>query len=329
MRAHRFFLFLLAMSGVLVALNCQVQAGTQKTGSGASASGPSSGKQIEVVFRASLDELAKKLPTELTLYRSAPDEVGTTQREALNTLLGKGSYFELQEASGGVFAGDMARLWAKAPKFTDEVNIPDEKRIRTTAEGFLEKIKGLPGDQKMVQHISVDTMELMDKSGQRRSLPMGVNVTYRRLLEGYEVVGPGGKLKIFHDTNGDVVGYQRVWRKLSPEREMQPLISIHQAADRFKENPLGRVLLSDVDKIEVTSIRLAYLEHGIAESQQYLQPIYLFGCIAHVKSGNRTARVPYARYMEALVKPPEALWPSGREHKTGVRPQTPPRPGED
>jgi hypothetical protein len=172
-------------------------------------------------------------------------------------------------------------------------------------------------------------MELMDKNGERRSLPMGVNVTYRRLLEGYEVVGPGGKLKIFHDTNGDVVGYQRVWRKLSPEKERQPLISIRQAADRFKENPLGRTLLSDVDKIEVTEIRVAYLEHGIAVSQQYIQPIYLFSCIAQVKSGDRMAQVPYARYMEALVKPQDALWPSGRKHEPGVRPKTLAKPGED
>jgi hypothetical protein len=329
MRAPKFFLFLLLMSGVLVVLNWQVQAGTQKMAPGGSASSLSSERQIEVVFRALLDELAKELPTKLTLYRSAPDEVGANQREALQAFLGKGTYFELQKASGGVFAGDMARLWAKAPDFTDEVKSPDEKRILMTAERFLENIKGQPGDQKTLQHVSVDTMELMDKGGQRRSLPMGVNVTYRRLLEGYEVVGPGGKLKVFYDTNGDIVGYLRVWRKLSPEKEKRPLISIHQAADRFKEDPLGRALLCDVDKVEVTEIRLAYLEHGIADRQQYLQPIYLFTCIAHVKSGDRMAQVPYARYMEALVKPPEALWPSGREYKTGVRPKTAPRPGED
>lgn len=328
MSAPRFVLFLLLTSGILVS-NWQVQAGTQKTDTDGPSSGSSGGRQIKVVFLVSLDELAKKLPTKLALYHCAPDEAGAAQREALQSFLGKSAHFELQEASGGVFAGDMDRLWAKAPKFKDEIKSPDEKRIRTTAENFLAKIKGLPGKQETVRRVTIDTMELMDKSGERRTLPMGVNVTYRRLLEGYEVVGPGGKLKVFHDTNGDVVGYQRVWRKLRPEKERQPLISIRQAADRFKENPLGRALLSDVDKIEVTEIRIAYLEHGIAVSQQYLQPIYLFSCIAHVKAGDQMAQVPYARYMEALVLLPEALWPGGREHEPGRRLKTLPRPGED
>jgi len=158
---------------------------------------------------------------------------------------------------------------------------------------------------------------------------MGVNVTYRRILEGYEVVGPGGKLKIFHDMNGDVAGYLRVWRKLSPEKEMQPLIPIRQAVGRFQENPLGRSLLSDVKKVEVTEIRIAYLEHGITVSQHYLQPIYFFSCIAHVKSGDRKVQIPYVRYMEALVNPPESLWPNGRKYEPGIRTEVLAKPGED
>jgi len=314
MKAPKCFLFLLLMSGLFFILTWQAQAGNQK---------------IEVAFQVSINELVKKMPKKMTVYRTVPDEVGQTQREALKTFLGKGSHFELQEASGGVFAGDMTRMWAKSPNFTDEIKDPDEKHILMTTENFLAKIKGQPGEQQTVRRVSVDTMELMNKSGERRSLPMGINVTYRRLLEGYEVVGPGGKLKIFHDTNGDVVGYLRVWRKLSPEKEAQPLIPIRQAADRFKENPLGRSLLSDVKKVEVTEIRIAYLEHGITVSQHYLQPIYLFSCIAHVKSGDRTARIPYVRYMGALVKPPETLWPSGRKHEPGIRPKTLAKPGED
>jgi hypothetical protein len=155
MSIPKFFLFLLLTSGVLIVSNWQVQAGTQKISSDESASGPSSGKQIEVVFRVSLDELAKKLPTKLALYRCVPDEAGAAQRGALlQSFLGKGAHIELQEASGGVFAGDMDRLWAKAPNFTDEIKDPDEKHILTTAENFLAKIKGQPGEQQTVRRVT-------------------------------------------------------------------------------------------------------------------------------------------------------------------------------
>ena len=328
MSTSRFFLFLLLTSGLLVA-NWQVQAKTLKTNIDKSSLDPSISKQIEVAFLVSLDELAQKMPTDMALYICAPDEVGATQREALQAFMGKRAYFELQEASGGVFAGDMDRLWAKAPQFDDTIESPDEKRIRTKAENFLTQINGLPGDQKTIRRVSFDTMELMDKDGKRRSLPMGVNVTYRRLLEGYEVVGPGGKLKVFHDTKGDVVGYQRVWRKLSLEKENQSLISINQVVERFKENPLGRALLSDVEKVEVKEVRLVYLEHGISDFQKYLQPVYLFSCIAHVKAADRVVQVPYVRYMEALVVPPENLWSSGRKQASDIRPKKLPKPGED
>jgi len=128
MKAPKCFLFLLLMSGLFFILTWQAQAGNQK---------------IEVAFQVSINELVKKMPKKLTVYRTVPDEVGQTQREALKTFLGKGSHFELQEASGGVFAGDMTRLWNKAPGFTDQVKTPDKNRMRTTAENFLEKIWNL------------------------------------------------------------------------------------------------------------------------------------------------------------------------------------------
>ena len=286
-------------------------------------------RDAEVVFKVPLGELAERAPRKLTLYRTAPDEAGAAQQKSLKAAFGKAAHFETDKVSGGVFSADKDRLWAQPPKSVGEIQSPDEERSRKTAERFLREIKGLPEGQKTIQRVSVDTMERKDKEGVRQSRTVGVNVTYRRLLQGREVVGPGGKLKVFLDAKGEPAGYLRVWRRLKPE-QAERLISFQEALERFKKDPLGRVLLSGVEKVEVTDIRPAYLEHGVGVAQKYVQPIYLFNCTAHVKVGDQQlVQVPYARYMAALVKPPEPLWPRGREYKAGERPKVTATPGED
>jgi hypothetical protein len=188
--------------------------------------------------------------------------------------------------------------------------------VRASAENFLRKINGLPGKQATVQRVSYEQMEMRDKAGRHTQLPMAANVTYRRLLGGYEGVGPGGKVKVFHDMRGNVAGYLRVWRTLTPISRGEPLISLDEAVKRFKENPLGRVMLSGVTRVEVLDMRPAYLELGLGDVQQYVQPIFLFDCMAYVQGGDRESQVPYVRYMEALVKVPEPLWPEGKTHES-------------
>lgn len=317
------------MTAALTSSYWQMPALAQDSGSEKVTSSAVREGQIEVVFKVPLDELAKKIPAAMTFYRCGPDKKAV-QREALLEILGKDTHIEVHEASGGVFAGDMGRLWAKAPSIKDQYHLPDDKLIIERTEKFLDMIGGLSTDLKTVRRISVDTVELMDNKGERRSMPIGVNVTYRRILNGYEVIGPGGKLKIYHTTDGEVAGYQRVWRNILEEDEKQPVQPIEKAAELFRKDPLGRALLSDVKKVEVTDIRLAYHEQGIAESQQYLQPIYQFTCIAHVmKSDNEVMQVPYTRYMTALVKPPVPLWPGDQKYEPDKRPETLPARGED
>lgn len=283
--------------------------------------------QIEVVFQVSLDELAMKLPKKLMLYQASPDPIAITQRQALERFFGKAAYFEVAEASGGLFCADLSRLWAKAPRPDDQVLALGAQEIRTIAERFLAQIGGMPGE-KIVVYTSTDTMEFVDTRGQRRTLPVGYNMTCRRLVDGYEVVGPGGKIKVFLDLSGQVAGYLRVWRRLVPLRE-EPLITIHQAADKFKTKPLGNVLLADVKKVEVKGIKLVYFELGMYERQRYLQPAYEFQCVAYVEGDGKIWQVPYTVYIEALQQLPEPLWPSGPQYEPGGRPSTMPKAGED
>lgn len=279
---------------------------------------------IEVVFQVSLDELAKKFPGKLMVYRTYPDPEGMAQRTALERFFGKSAYFEVEEVSGGVFCADLSRLWAKAPRPGDKVPTLRDRSLRATVQEFLTAIRGIP-EEKTTVSTSTDRMEFVDPRGTRQSLPLSYNLTYRRLLEGYEVVGPGGKIKVFLDLGGQVAGYLRVWRKLAPVGE-QALISVYEAAERFKTDPLGTVLLADVKRVVVSELRLAYLARGMADPQHYLQPIFLFTCTAYTQKGEQTQ---YVRYMEALSQPPEPLWPEGGSYSPEERPRTLPKPGED
>jgi hypothetical protein len=280
---------------------------------------------IEVVFKLPLDELEKRLPRSMVLYRAAPDETASGQGKAVAALFGKRAHVEVHKHSGGIFSADMNRLWTEPPEKAGEAKRMDEQAVRASAEDFLKRIDGLPAKQKTVHRVSFDKMESIGKEGVRHSHLMSANITYRRLLNGYEGVGPGGKLKVFHDMRGDVAGYLRVWRKLTPERRPQPVITLGEAMERLKKDPLGTVMLDAVMRVEVNAMRPAYLELGMAEKQEYVQPVYVFDCVAYLKAGDLETKVPYVRYMQALTKPPEALWPRGKVHKVIDRPKAPPK----
>jgi len=222
------------------------------------------GSKIEIVYEVDLGELAERLPRELMLYTTKPDPVAASQQKALEAALGGRFHFEASEASGGVFAVDRSRLWMRPPKPNDDAVELSKDEVRRVAESFLDTIDGMP-PKTVTTAISTDTMVFIDRDGGEKRVPMGRNTTYRRLLDGIEVAGPGGKIKTFHDLKGHVVGYLRVWRELEPA-EVMPLIPMDEAIRRFEERPLGRSLLGGVSKVDVTRVQLGYLERGLTET---------------------------------------------------------------
>ena len=280
---------------------------------------------IKVVYKVDLEQLAKKLPGRLMVYRTSPDQGGESQMEAVKKFFGSESNMvvDMQKASGGIFAADLNRLWARVPGFNDEVPPLDRKQILAATAAFLSEINGNP-QEKTVRRFSTDSVELTDKEGKQKVLPLGANITYRRILNGYKVIGPGGKIKIFHDSEGMVAGYLRVWRSLKAE-SVKPLIGVFGARDEFNKNPLGDTLLADISEVNVNNITLAYLERGINQSQNYLQPIYVFDCTAFYKGTEKAEGTRYTRYVAALTKQPEPLWQEGEEYKSDRRRKALPR----
>lgn len=284
--------------------------------------------EIDIQFKVSAAKLKADSPSSMFFYRCAMDRSSQNQKASLKEFFGQSSFMEIREKSGGIFAADMKRLWASRPKMNDDIKRMGKREALQKTDDFLKRVKGTPVES-IVKRFSEDKMKFIKKDQEESSLPMGWNVTYRRVLKNYEVVGPGGKIKTYLNTNGDIVGYIRIWRELSPEKEA-PIISPDKAVEKFKKDPIGTALLSNVEKIEVTDIKLAYLELGISASQNYLQPIYLFRAMAYSKGrGDKLTELPYTRYIAALADPPEALWPKGRDHKPGKRTGKKFKAGED
>ena len=283
---------------------------------------------IDIEFMVSIDKVAAKSPETMLLYRCAPDRSAKAQESQLKEIFGNAFFLETVEMSGGIFAANMERLWSKPPDPSTKGTELQEKVALEQSKNFLNRIKGIP-EEKTLVYFSGDRMEFIQKDGEQRSVPAGWNVTYRRLLQDFEVMGPGGKIKIFMGTDGDVVGYMRVWRQLTLEKQV-PIISAHEAAEEFKKDPVGRALIADVEKIKVTDMRLAYLELGMSMPQHYLQPVYFIKAIAFSKGKKEDLlEIPYTRYIAALMTPPQALWPEGREYKSQERIEKKYRPGDD
>jgi hypothetical protein len=314
-------LFVVLMSAFLLT-GWQAWAEEQNAGKpGPPEQAQASASKIKVAYKVSLADLAKKLPTKLMVYRTSLDPQGASQVQAVKKFFGDGKnvFAEVPKNSGGLFAADLDRLWARVPGIDEQVPPLDEKKIRTAANSFLSEIKGIPVGTR-VSRFSNDTVEMADKEGKRRTLPFGANLTYRRVVNGYRVVGPGGKIKVFHDIDGLVAGYLRVWRSLKAEKK-RSLVNVFKAAETFDQNPLGDTLLADISRVNVNKINLAYLERGVNHAQSYLQPIYVFDCTAFYKGSESTQSTRFTRYVAALSEPPEPLMPQGQVYQSDPRPK--------
>ncbi len=242
--------------------------------------------------------LEKTLP-ELLVYHAKPEKPDTPPRE----LFGTNPYVEVGSKSGGIFCADLDRLWADSPESEEPTVEVNEDLAIQVAERFLASI-GKPDKDIAPPTVSVDWMDVTDRTGKSWRVLQGYNVTYRRLIDGYTSTGPGGRIRVFLDRNVEVVGYLRVWRELTPYEKFART-SVSEAVDSVKRNPLGHVTLGGVRWVEVNDIELAYLEWGTEEAQRYIQPVYVFHCTAHGDSWE----AQYVRYQEAIDCSPEPIWP--------------------
>jgi hypothetical protein len=249
---------------------------------------------IDVSVEFNLDGAEKSLAGELRVFEAHADGKASSVYAALRSRWGEKADGDVARVSGGVFVGDMGRLWSTAPMRAEY---------------------GLPGEAFEISTAS-DRAELLTEKGERTTVLLGFNVTLRRTLDQLAMVGPGGRVKVFLDAAGEPAGYLRVWREVEAIGTY-PRRMLEEAIAELKEDPLGPVIASDVVSVRVTGVRLAYYERGMFDAQQFIQPVYAFTCLARIEGVRE--ELAYERYILALEKQFEPILPIGDRFQSEKR----------
>ena len=283
---------------------------------------------INVSVEFNLGQMERTLNRELRVFEAHADGKASWVYDALRSLWGNKADGDIARVSGGVFVGDMGRLWSTAPTRAEAKRVSSDE-LREVGLNFASEY-GLP-EERFVISTATDRAELLSEKGERTNVVLGFNVTLRRTLDQLAMVGPGGRVKVFLDVAGEPAGYLRVWRE-AEAIGTYPRRMLEEAVAELKENPLGPVIASDVVSVRVTAVRLAYYERGMFDAQQFIQPVFAFTCLARIEAVRE--ELAYERYLLALEKGFEPILATGDRLQAEKRFEKPreggPRiPGQD
>ncbi len=120
-----------------------------------------------------------------------------------------------------------------------------------------------------VTRLTVGEASVESKRGSERVIDVGV--AFRRLVGGVPVDGPGGKVIVYMDQNGELTGFDRIWRPVAKVRAPVRQLLPPQAA----EEDLLRYWAQETGRIDVVDMRFGYVELGYRARQTVLQPAYV------------------------------------------------------
>ncbi len=155
-------------------------------------------------------------------------------------------------------------------------NLPSEEEAVEIALKALERYGGVPADA-VLRGVRTEYVSYVDSSaGEVGQEPTLVVVSFKREINGFPVVGPGGKITVFIGENGTVVDLVKIWRKLEYAGDVR-VISPEKAYELLQN---GEVLRKPMGKLnlEVVKIEPGYYAGGIGEKQEYYYPVWIFHC---------------------------------------------------
>jgi hypothetical protein len=159
-------------------------------------------------------------------------------------------------------------------------NVTPESEAPQVVQKILDTYGGLPKDAGEIkvwtqyQDYCVPDTTSGSTSHVTTSYPELVRIMYERSIDGFPVVG-GGFIRIEIGRDGEVISFDKVWRTVTPVKKVQ-VISSSQALNRILAGEvLNAVPKCDCD-VTVTEVKLAYLEKGYNETQEYIEPIWVF-----------------------------------------------------
>ncbi len=212
----------------------------------------------------------------------------------------------LYRASGGLRFHDNARWQVDDGKA--HVTFDDAAAVKM-AQRYIEELALVPLDEcrlLRVTRLNVGVVERQTGLAEERVIDVGV--AFQRIIDNVPVIGPGGKVMVYIDHNGDMTGVDRIWREIQGVHQSDvalraPEYAQQDVVQHWGEQGSGLIAIED--------IRFGYFEMGWEGAQRYLQPAYFLPLTIKATEGPLAGR-PVTRsehFVAAATKPPEPLMP--------------------
>jgi len=180
------------------------------------------------------------------------------------------------EASGG-FSYMFDNLIFMATE--DQPKLPSEGEAFDLAVRFLKERLLLPRDAVVdSRRVRFSKPTLIERNAREqrtiREIVTDIEVRFPRILNGYNVRGPGAKLYVTFGHGGQIVGVARIWREV--EKAERELASIRPTeALRLLEQGAGVLdVFPDCVRAAVTSMQLIYWMEEPKSQQRVVLPAY-------------------------------------------------------
>ncbi|MCK0111972.1 DUF6345 domain-containing protein [Ornithinimicrobium sp. F0845] len=257
---------------------------------------------------------------ELDLDRLAIDILGgrdltSTTRGGATQVRGADVMIDVDAGRGGVWAGDLGRLWRAEP-----VDTPDAEAVAEIAQSTLDRTRMVPefGERFRMTRGKVRYGQLLTEDDGGRSSRRGeavfsqeveLDVSDRDDLKAktLPMFGGGGRFTTTVGDGGQVVGVAGVWRGAESVDE-RPLLEVDEA--------LERAGIGTSPGVKVTSAELGYYAAPAFAAQDLLFPVYAVRGEVHDGKETVPTRVRLVPATDVgEVSPPERPQPDRRDKR--------------
>lgn len=215
----------------------------------------------------------------------AGEQAGSISRDASTFTYSEGAFDIVLHRASGAFRFKDRNRWQIDQRLN--VELSDEKAVKL-AQGQLSRYKLLPENSKVlrVSRLHVATAGPDRKMQDHRVID--VAVCLQPIIRGLPVDGPGGKIMVYLDHEGETTCLDHISRRLGPVyRKVTKLLTPEQAVEKATRMWEQR----EVSEIEVHEVRFCYFEMGWNDAQRFLQPAYivlatLIGPDKRIKTGD-------------------------------------------
>ncbi|NDY42475.1 hypothetical protein G3N55_06415 [Dissulfurirhabdus thermomarina] len=230
--------------------------------------------------RTNEDEAGRRAEEVLSIFRGRAELPAKHARNGVGHVYQAGPLqFEIADATGAEILVDLDRY----TRFEGQLPKGIEEKLPRLADDYIRRL--FPDVRPEEVHF-LGLKKIMDATVKldRKGEPAGeisahvanYIALYERRLDDIPVIGPGGKIRIYFSSTGEVIGHAKTWRELRriPGSEKAVLSPSAVRAAFEKRHEAEKVAALRVDRLY-----FGYFAEGRYTRQQVLRPVYVIGYV--------------------------------------------------